>query len=397
MKFLLLLLIPVFLFSKQSTSYPDTLYLKTNHIYPCSVTDINDDFLKVKYENDVNSSVALRVLDRVYVGELGNVYYDSISFVLELDSLKRFISLRNQQKKYVSQTNKKQIGEKLSQGNEQLNNDFVLSQDTSAFYPVLSLRYGSSDLISASKFLSAYNNPDAYVRPSFYTESEWQRFEPFESQNTFSFDLGVLISNGISAGITYESNNQNKTDKFSYLGFVGNDNNNNPIYFDFDESYQFKAKITSILAYINYRFLQNYTVYPELGLGLGMGLTEFKWSWNIYGEYLTNNTLYYIKDSRVWFEEEEKKFVIQPKVRINFNVSKLTESLSNYIDALYLQFDYTLCSSNYDLMKNLREEVLAQVSIDDLPPSFKRTLFDKYDVDWSGFQIKFGFLFKTSN
>lgn len=389
MKILILLIIPFYLFSN-NIAYRDSLFLKTGKTLSCLIKEIDDNVIKLDYGNQVTSGIAIKMLKRFYVWELGNVYYDTIGFKIEIDSIRNFINLRN---KHIIQENIKN-----EKNNEEVNKKLeTIVDDTSSFYPILGVRYGKSELISASTFMSAYNNPNAFTRPWYQTSSKWPKFDPFKSTNTFAIEFGMLLKNGLNIGVSYESKSLNEKDDFSYWGLVGVDQNNNPLYFDIDESYTFDAKVSPILLFINYRFLGNFTVYPEIGIGLGVGLTKFKWAWHIYGSKIINGTKYYFDDNRIWFEEEEKKFIYQPKVRINLNISKIDRNIGKYLDTFYLQFDYTNCQSTYDIFKYMRDEILEYMNEEDILPSYKRTLFQKYDVDWGGFQVKLGLIVKTLN
>ncbi len=385
MKVLYLLLIPCLIYSN-NYSNSDTLFLKSGQVYPCIIYELDQNLVHINYKTNAKRTVAINILNKIFIGDIGCVYDGETGFSMTLDSLQEKLSYRKENPK-TEEVNVEPIKE------QEIDN--VNAQDILSIRKYFSVRYGHSGLISVSKFISAYNNPDAFIRPNYPTNEKWQEYQPFESTNTFTIEFGLMVNNDINVGISYESININNTDNFSYSGVVSFDQNNNPIFFDVDESYSFETKFTPIMAFFNYRILTNSIIYPEVGFGVGLGLTKFKWSWKIYAERFISNVLYYTKNDRVWFEEEEKKFIFQPKLRINLNISKLDEGIGKYFDSLYLQFDYIHCTSEYDIFKNYREEILYYINEDEIPPNYRKTLFQKYDVDWGGFQIKLGILIKT--
>ena len=253
MKIIIILLIPFYLLAT-NTAYQDTLFLKKGEIIPCLVKAVNENAIKVEYGDQVNSGTAIKKLKNIYIWDLGIIFTDSIGFRINLDSLNSYVSFRNEE--VISQ----QILEKEKIVEEEKGVIEIQEIDTTSFYPILGFRYGYSNLISSSKFLSAYNNPDAFVRPLYQTTSKWPKFEPFKSNQTFSIDFGVLIQNTINIGISYEYFSINEKDDFFYEGLIGYDQFNNPIFFDIDETYNFETKITPVQLFFNYRILKNFLI-----------------------------------------------------------------------------------------------------------------------------------------
>jgi len=232
-------------------------------------------------------------------------------------------------------------------------------------------------------------------RPFFYTDKSWPEFQPYHSVKSWTFDASWVINN-FTVGVSYESYKLKSQDDIFYKALIGFDENDNPLYFNSEETYYFDSKFTPILAHVNYRFFSDMLVYPEIGFGVGLGISKFKWKWHYYGSKLINGIRYYFKGDKIWIDKEEKKIVFQPRFRLNLNLSKFSERISKYFDSIFFQMNYIFCNSNYDIFKNFREEVLSGYSKDELTEPVKK-LYNKYQVKWGGFQIKFGISIKRFN
>ncbi|MFC2088358.1 hypothetical protein ACFLSX_02065 [Calditrichota bacterium] len=99
MKAFYFLLFPLLVFS-QNPSYPDTIFLKSDDVYPCLVDQINSTFVKIVYKDNIKSSAALRLLEKINLGFKGIIYNDAAGFTSQLDSIQNFISQRNKNQQY---------------------------------------------------------------------------------------------------------------------------------------------------------------------------------------------------------------------------------------------------------------------------------------------------------
>jgi len=93
MKIILFLLIPVIVFS-QTPDYPDTLYLKSGQVYPCLITQVNDNLVKLIYKNNMPTSAGLLLVDRIYLEQFKTIYEDE-NYTTDITKLKTFISQRD--------------------------------------------------------------------------------------------------------------------------------------------------------------------------------------------------------------------------------------------------------------------------------------------------------------
>lgn len=269
----------------------------------------------------------------------------------------------------------------------------LFAQDSTFYYPVYSLSCGSYQSFSADKFLDTYNNPLAFARPFFLSEKEWEPFEPFQYNYSFALDLGLKFYQRYLLGISFEYQAGDFEDKLVYSGLAGYDESHQPVYFNFTEKYNFETRFIPIIAFFDYRLFTNSIVSPVIGFGAGMAFIKFKWKWHIYGSKVINNTRYYLKEDRIWLNKEEKKFLFQPRLRLELNLIRISEGIGKYFDNVYVQIDYIYCKDKYDFFKEFRNEFLEGYSIDTVPEDMK-SLFNDYDVSWGGFHIMFGVTIK---
>ncbi len=95
MKVFYFLLIPLFIFA-QNPDYPDTLFLKSAKDYPCLVNGINSNIVRIIYQDNVESSTALKMVEKIHIGPMGSIYTAETGFSATLDSIEEFLMKRNE-------------------------------------------------------------------------------------------------------------------------------------------------------------------------------------------------------------------------------------------------------------------------------------------------------------
>jgi hypothetical protein len=76
--------------------YPDTLLLKNGKTYPCFITELDKNSIKIKYNNGLSSTFIYSV-DRLILENRGLVYENEKGFLADESQISEFISARNLQ------------------------------------------------------------------------------------------------------------------------------------------------------------------------------------------------------------------------------------------------------------------------------------------------------------
>ena len=269
----------------------------------------------------------------------------------------------------------------------------VSAQEKSSFSPILSIRFGQNQTVSASSFLDVYNNPYIFLRPFFLSAQRWPLFKPFKNEKTWAAELSFEIKNRFSVGISLEYQNLTAIEKQTYSGIVGYDESDNPIFFNIDEKHIFRTKFMPIIAFIDYPIFKKSLIYPVIGFGVGVSDTELRWNWDLHSAQLYERNFYTIDYDRTWFKMKEKKFIYQPRFRLVLNFMEISKNIGKYIDNLHLQVDYIYCKGNYDLFKRFRDEFLPGERKENVADNIKK-VFEDYEVKWGGLQFMFGISIK---
>ena len=266
----------------------------------------------------------------------------------------------------------------------------------SLYYNVLSFRYGMNQVFTADDYIDTYNNHIAFLRPILLSSKSWDSFSPFERSYTWALEYSFKFKKQYLIGLSVQYQSNKYEDKLQYPGLYGYDTQGDPIIFDVVEKYQFNTKFTPVLLFMEYRFYKNALFSPVVGLGAGLALLNFKWEWDANGNLadIENNIIYYIKDNRTWFERNEKKFIFQPRLRLELNLNNNMGTVRKYIDNVFFQIDYIYCKDKYDFFELYRNEIYKGYNFDDLNEHQKK-LFKTYDVQWGGFQLMFGISIKN--
>jgi len=101
MKFLIIFLLPIFLFA-QGKENPDTVFTK-HGLFPCTITHLGKAIVKVQYSNKNTSSIALIGINRISLDILGIVYANE-KYKISLEKIQQFIQRRNTENNIVVST-----------------------------------------------------------------------------------------------------------------------------------------------------------------------------------------------------------------------------------------------------------------------------------------------------
>lgn len=93
--YFLLVLVPVLVFG-QNYEYPDTLYMKSGVEIPCLIRDINIDgqYLNLSYQNENNTSVYFKRLDKIFLEGHDIIYIADKGFQKDINIIKKFLTNR---------------------------------------------------------------------------------------------------------------------------------------------------------------------------------------------------------------------------------------------------------------------------------------------------------------
>ncbi len=265
-KLLLILIIPILLYSKNQT-YQDTVTTNEGRIIPCTVVKLDNEKISLKYDgNEYPSGTGLTYIDKIVLDEKGTIYVKKDGFLLDINSIKKYISKRNvflvrQERELEKVEKKKQFSKNMSKLNgkkgkskyeiEKLNNRWSFG----IFYIPL---YSSS--------LYYYNSNHNY----YYDGAmiiQILNLSMIESHFSYklSSKVNIILDLGYSNSYTKEKNERHK----DYYDYNYNDYDQGTI-----ETDDIKIFVANIGFKIYLKQLRNKKVSPFLQFGIGKQLAS---------------------------------------------------------------------------------------------------------------------------
>jgi len=97
-KTLLFLLLP-FILAAQNITYPDTVVLKSGRIYPCYVTQLNENKIQIEYgKRSARSVSGIANVKRIILGDKGLVFREDTGFLLDTKALADWVDDREKKR-----------------------------------------------------------------------------------------------------------------------------------------------------------------------------------------------------------------------------------------------------------------------------------------------------------
>jgi hypothetical protein len=101
MKIIICMLLPLFVFA-QDITLPDTLVMKNEKIYNCSIIEINDVGVRMNFGKSNSTGAAINVIDKIYLSGKGIIYRADSGYTEDIDLLQNFITNRNRSKIHMN-------------------------------------------------------------------------------------------------------------------------------------------------------------------------------------------------------------------------------------------------------------------------------------------------------
>jgi|FLOH01.1.fsa_nt_gi hypothetical protein len=164
MKNLIFAVLPLFLFA-QDFHYPDTLFATTGRNYPCRFEHFSQSTVLGDFGGEKLESVALKVVDRITLGDMGGIFSKAQGYAFALDTLNRFcqarvieqldsiVSGRVDEPELISLTKSKPIQLNLFTGKP--NNHFSIGF---SYSPILTKWYYQRDYYYGSEIFTLVEN-----------------------------------------------------------------------------------------------------------------------------------------------------------------------------------------------------------------------------------------------
>ncbi len=93
MKFLLMILIPIYLFS-QVKIYPDTIVSVKKERFPCTITSIDQSVINLKYGKDKTGYIFLHGIEKISFDSLGIIFTRNSGFITDIYLLQDILKSR---------------------------------------------------------------------------------------------------------------------------------------------------------------------------------------------------------------------------------------------------------------------------------------------------------------